>query len=121
MRSRTICPAGAAPGRGSPAWAGRCPPAPPRTRSAGGFDWALALGRSTNLYFDELPPNGSYSGWTELNGAFTGTPGVTQDSSGGTMYVFSRTTSGSLDVNSLPSGSSTWKGYTSLGGQVAGS
>ena len=42
--SRTICPAGAAPGRGSPAWAGRCPPAPPRTRepaaSTGRWPWA---------------------------------------------------------------------------------
>jgi hypothetical protein len=114
-------PSGSSTWSGFSSLGGALPSGPAAQAGSGGYDWAFALGRSTNLYFDELPPNGSYSGWTELNGAFTGTPGVTQNSHGGAMHVFSRTTTGSLDVNSLPSGSSTWTGYTSLGSQVAGS
>jgi predicted alpha-1,6-mannanase (GH76 family) len=34
----------------------------------------------------------------------------------GTVRVFARTATGSLEVDSLPAGSSTWSGFTSLGG-----
>lgn len=84
---------------------------------SGGSDWVYAIGTTTSMYYDKLT-NGTWSDWTSLGGAFTGTPGVSQDSSA--IHLFSRSTSGTLEEDHLPNSTTTWSGFASLGGPVAG-
>jgi hypothetical protein len=86
---------------------------------SGGFDFVFLIGTTANEYYKELPAGGTWSNWNDLGGAFSGITGVAQDSAA--MRVFSRATSGNLDENHLPNGSTSWSGFSSLGGPVAGS
>jgi hypothetical protein len=85
---------------------------------SGGTDFVYDIGSTTNVYYDKLS-SGTWSDWTTLGGAFTGSPGATQNSS--ENEVFARATAGSLEVSTLPNGSSTWSAFKSLGGPIAGS
>jgi hypothetical protein len=85
---------------------------------SGGFVKLLAIGTTTNMYYDQLAPGKTWSGWTEMNGTLTGVPALTHTSDG-TDYAFARGTDGSLQVDSEPSGSSTWSGVSSLAGTIS--
>jgi hypothetical protein len=85
---------------------------------SGGFVKVFDIGTTTNMYYDQLPPGKTWSGWTEMNGTLTGVPAATQ-ASNGTDYAFARGTGGSLQVDSEPGGSSTWSGFSSLGGAIS--
>jgi hypothetical protein len=84
---------------------------------SGGFMFVFAVGATRNLYYDELPISGSWSGWNSLGGSTTGIPAVLQDQAGstkGTIRVFVRDTTGPLKEDSLPYGTTTWSGLISL-------
>jgi hypothetical protein len=86
---------------------------------SGGYMFVFAIGFTHNLYDDELPPGGSWSGWANLGGNTIGVPAVMQDKAGsasGTIRVYARATTGPLDEDSLPYHSTTWSGLTSRGG-----
>ena len=73
-----------------------------------------------NLYYDELPSGSTtWSGWTELGNPgvrLIGTPTAVEDRSSD-IWVFTRDSfSGHLYADELPSGSTTWSGFTSLSG-----
>jgi hypothetical protein len=85
----------------------------------GGWMGVFAVGTTTDLYEDDLPPGGSWSGWTSLGTGVMGVPAVIIDAAGsdsGTWRVFVRSTSGALETTSAAAGSSTWAALTSLGG-----
>lgn len=85
---------------------------------SGGTDWLYAVGSTTNLYYDKLG-SGTWSGWTNLNGSFTGDPGATQNSTAN--YLFGRTAGGALNVAHIDNGKTTWSAFSSLGSPIAGS
>lgn len=86
----------------------------------GGTVFAFEIGGGTYINFDKLPPSGTYGGWTGITSGFVGVPGIVEDSAGA-ADLFARTSGGTLEVNILPSGTSTWPAFTSLGGTIAGS
>jgi hypothetical protein len=99
---------------------GTWPDDPAAITGSGGYLWVFAVGDTTQLFYDQLP-NGSntWTGWTSLGGATTGVPAVIQDQAGatmGTIRVFVRDTTGVLDQDSLPYGTTTWSGLGSMFG-----
>ena len=98
---------------------GPFPDDPAALAGSGGYTSVFAAGANHNLYDDELAPSGSWSGWTSLGGSVIGVPAVMQDKAGstsGTIRVFARSTTGTLEEDSVPYHSTTWAGLTSLGG-----
>jgi hypothetical protein len=86
---------------------------------SGGYMFVFAVGVTQKLYDDELPPGGSWSGWNSLGSGTIGVPVAIQDKAGsteGTIRVFVRSTTGSIEEDSVPYHSTTWSGLTSLGG-----
>ena len=71
------------------------------------------------MYQDDLPPSGSWSGWTRItpvSATVTGTPTIVQDTLG-TIHLFVREyTNGALLEDTQNSGTSTWNADDSLGG-----
>jgi hypothetical protein len=60
------------------------------------------------------------SGWTGIASGFVGVPGIVQDTSG-SDHLFARASSGTLEVDTLPAGTSAGPSFTFLGGPIAGS
>lgn len=95
---------------------------PATLRASNGSSWLFAVGEG-NLYADKEPAGSStWSGWTSLGApsglSVFGTPAVVQDGSGKIHVLVRDSTSGNLWEDALPSGSSTWSGFTSLGGTL---
>jgi len=75
-----------------------------------------------NLYYDQLASGSTtWSGWTELGNpgdSFVGTPTAIEDKSDD-IWVFTRdSVAGHVHADELPSGSTTWSGFSSLGGAL---
>lgn len=90
---------------------------------SGGTVWLLAIGLSTDIYLNQLGTSGSWSGWANEGSGFTGVPGLSEYSTSSTnvFHLFGRSQNGNLQANQISGGSSTWAGWASLGGSLAGS
>jgi hypothetical protein len=84
----------------------------------GGFMYLMSVGNNSALYYDKLPPGGSWSGWTKIGGIVTGAPAIMQDASGNDHVFVREAGDGALLTSVLPSGSSTWPDLSSLGGSM---
>ena len=83
----------------------------------GGWMYMVGVGNNSALYYDELPPGGTWTGWTFLvSGKVTGVPAIFQDSTG-TDQVFVRQISDGATLQSQLSNGS-WTAYDRLGGNV---
>jgi hypothetical protein len=86
----------------------------------GGTVFVFEIGGGTYINYDKLPSGGTYGGWTGIASGFVGVPAVVEDSAGA-ADLFAGTSAGTLEVDILPSGTSAWPAFTSLGGTIAGS
>lgn len=93
---------------------------PTALTGAGGTVWVFVLGTNGHAFLRQLSTSGTWNSWTDVGGTFTGNLGFAENSSG-EFYLFARGTAGDLQENDIPSGSSTWTGWGSLGFTLAGS
>jgi hypothetical protein len=116
-------PSGSSTWSGLTSLGGTWPSYPGALATSDGSIWVFTIGGTLaggDLYADHLPSGSStWSGWTDIGnpgGGLIGTPEAVQDHSG-TIHVFTRSaSSGSVDDDELPSGSSTCSGFANLGG-----
>jgi hypothetical protein len=87
----------------------------------GGVVWLLAINVQLSINLDNLATSGGWSGWGTVNtgNCFTGVAGFTEDTSGN-FHLVGRSCDGQLKANEINSGSSTWQGWTTIGGPLAG-
>ncbi len=85
---------------------------------SGGYLKIFGIGTSAAMYQMQLPPDGTWAGWTNMNGTLNGVPATAQQTNG-TNWVFARSSTGTLEAASEPSSSTTWSAFTSLGGPVS--
>jgi hypothetical protein len=88
--------------------------------ASGGTVWVFAIGTVPDIYKDTLPTSGSWSGWGAVGTGFTGVPSFNEDTNGD-FHLTGRSQAGSLEANQINGGSSTWLGWSTLGGSLAGS
>jgi hypothetical protein len=88
--------------------------------ASGGTVWVFGVGYTTDVYKNSLSTAGSWAGWTNVGSPFEGVPAFSEDSSGN-FHLLDVTTGGVLEANQIDSGSSTWLGWTTIGGSLAGS
>lgn len=86
---------------------------------SGGVIYLMGVGNNSELYYDELPAGGSWTGWTLIGGKVTGVPAIIADT-GGNDHVFVRQISnGAILTSVLPNGAvPPWPALSSLGGSV---
>lgn len=84
---------------------------------SGGYVDLFDVGSTANVYWQYLTPAPAWSAWINLGGSFTGTPTAVKLSDGA-IVLFAASTSGSLEANQLPAGTTTWSGWVGLGGNL---
>jgi hypothetical protein len=85
----------------------------------GGWMYVMAVSSNSELYYDELPPNGTWSGWTLVSSTpVTGVPNIIQDAAGTDRVYVRQASNGAMVESTLPTGTSTWSVYDSLGGTL---
>jgi hypothetical protein len=85
---------------------------------SGGTDWLYMVGDTTDLYYNKLS-SGTWGGWTSLGSGFAGLPGASQDSEANELFGY-KLSGGDLEQNHINNGSTSWAGFTNLGGPIAG-
>jgi hypothetical protein len=88
--------------------------------ASGGTVWVFGVGYTTDVYKNSLSTAGSWAGWTSVGSPFEGVPAFSQDTSSN-FHLLDVTTAGVLEANQVDSGSSTWLGWATIGGSLAGS
>ena len=88
--------------------------------ASGGTVWVFSIGTTPDIYKDTLSTSGNWSGWGAVGTGFTGVPSFNEDTNGD-FHLFGRSQAGSLEANQINGGSSTWLGWSTLGGPLAGS
>lgn len=85
---------------------------------SGGWTAVVSVGNNGTLYYDSLPPGGSWSGWTQISGSssVTGVPMIIQDKeSNDRAFVRSVANTNMMEAVGT-AGTSNWSSLINLGG-----